>query len=305
MQGTFFEGPLGAQHSAWAAACLFGAMALVAACFVTWPVWRARGRSLPAKALLSLATMLFVVGFGGGAYLLVGSPDLAARAFAPPEAGGVPGLIAELARRMRNRPDDFTGWTLLGRGYLSLNDSGQAAVAFRHAAEIAPSRLKPELLSSYGEALAIAAGTVTPEAEAAFAGALAANPKDFAARFYLGQAYAGRHDATKARALWESLLADSPATAPWRANLIDRLAALRSGEGPAPDIQAMVAGLAARLSSRPDDPSGWERLVQAYVVLGEEEKARSALHRARAAMAAQPKHLAALETEARALKLER
>ena len=114
---------------------------------------------------------------------------------------------------------------MLGRGYLSLNDPQQAAIAFRTASELAPPQAKPQLLSAYGEALTFAGGTVTPEAEAAFRAALAGQPKDFAARFYLGEAYAARRDATHALVLWQGLLKDSPPNAPWRGELVDRMAA--------------------------------------------------------------------------------
>jgi len=293
------------EHAGWALAAICAAFLLAAAFVVAWPVWRARGTAPLPHALLAAAIASFVIGVGGGAYLLLGSPELAERALATPESRGARGLIAELARRIRERPNDVTGWTLLGRGYLTLNDPEQAAIAFRHASEIAPPQQKPELLSSWGEALTLAAGAVTPEAEAAFRTALAQDPRDFAARFYLGQAFAERRDTAQALASWRRLLADAPPDAPWRAEVVDRVAALEGRSGALVDIHAMVAGLAARLHVQPDDPPGWERLMRAYTVLGEQSKARSALANARAALRGSPQDLATLESEARALKLEK
>jgi cytochrome c-type biogenesis protein CcmH len=288
-------------HASLVAAAVFAALGIAAAGFAAWPAWSMRGTAPLARILLAGAIGLFVLGIGGGAYLFFGRPELAQRSFAAPAAGGVPGLIAELSRRMRDRPGDATGWTLLGRGYLTLNDPDQAAIAFRHASDVAPRAQKPGLLSAYGEALALSAGTVTPEAEAAFQAALAGNPKDYAARFYLGEAYADRHQTARAVAMWRSLLADAPAGAPWRAELLDRLAALQGQTGAAPDIQAMVAGLAARLRANPDDPDGWKRLLRAYVVLGKRAAAGSALAQAQSAMKDRPKDLAALDAEAQSL----
>ncbi len=280
---------------------VFAALAVAAAIFSAWPVWSGRGAAPFAHGLLAGAIALFVIGVGGGAYLMLGRPDLAQRTFAAPDAGGIPGLVAELAQRLRGRPNDVTGWTLLGRGYLSLNDPAQAAIAFRHASDLAAQAQKPELLSAYGEALTLSAGSVTPEAETAFQAALAGNPKDQAARFYLGQAFADRHQPGPALALWRSLLADTPPNAPWRAELISRMAMLQSQSGKAPDIEAMVAGLAARLKASPDDIEGWQRLVRAYAVLGKKGQARSALASAQLAMKGQPNALGELEAEARAL----
>ncbi len=284
---------------------MFAALMLIAVAPVAWPAWRASGAAPGARALLAASLALFVIGVAGGAYLFLGKPELARRALAGPATAGVPGLVAELSRRMRDRPNDPRGWTLLGRGYLSLADPGQAAIAFHRASELVSPREKPELLSSYGEALTLAAGTVTPEAEAAFRATLAARPADFAARFYLGQAYVERHDPARALVLWRSLLADAPSDAPWRGSLIDRMAALEGKTGSSPDVRAMVAGLAARLAARPDDVAGWQRLLRAYSVLGEDGEARSALLRARAAMRGRPEDLAALDAEARSLKLEK
>jgi cytochrome c-type biogenesis protein CcmH len=296
---------IASSDPAWIAATLLAAMAAVASAIVAWPVFRGREKTAPARALLAAALGMFVIGVGGGAYLLLGTPELAVRALAAPEARGLPGWIAELSRLMPKRPNDLTGWTLLGRGYLTLNDPSQAAIAFRHAARLAPPDKRPELFSSYGEALALAAGTVTPEAEAAFEQALAGNPKDFAARFYLGQVYAERREVAKARALWSSLLADSPPNAPWRADLIDRMAALQMQGGAAPNVEAMVESLAARLRAQPDDLAGWERLVRAYAVLGKDVEAKAAVSRARAEFAQNPEKLAAIETEAHSLSLEK
>ncbi|HEY3637236.1 MAG TPA: hypothetical protein VGK90_03710, partial [Rhizomicrobium sp.] len=147
---SFFSAFVSAHASAMITA-IFAVLAIAAAGFVAWPALRAQSGGL-ARALLAGAILLFVIGIGGGTYLLLGRPDLAQRSIAAPQEGGVPGLVAALSRRMRERPNDLTGWTLLGRGYLSLNDPAQAAIAFRHASEIAPPAHQADLLSAYGEA---------------------------------------------------------------------------------------------------------------------------------------------------------
>jgi cytochrome c-type biogenesis protein CcmH len=45
-------------------------------------------------------------------------------------------------------------------------------------------------------------------------------------------------------------------------------------------IRQMVEGLAQRLEEKPDDLEGWLRLIRAYQVLGEPEKAAEALKKA-------------------------
>ncbi|MGB8364248.1 MAG: tetratricopeptide repeat protein [Rhizomicrobium sp.] len=280
---------------------IYGGIAAVALAFVSWPLWRAAPKG---RWLLTGALAAFMLGIAGGAYVLLGHPELALRSLAGPKDTDLKALVSRLAWRVRQSPGDARGWMLLGRGYLTLDDPNDAAAAFKRAALLVPPMERPALFSAYGEALTVAAlGTVTPEAEAAFKAALAGNPSDFASRFYLGQAYAERRDTAHALQMWESLLADTPPNAPWREALLDRIAMLKGAiQGP-PNIAAMVQRLADRLKAHPNDPVGWRRLVKAYVVLGEADKARGALADARKALSGDHIELAALEAEARDLNL--
>jgi len=67
----------------------------------------------------------------------------------------------------------------------------------------------------------------------------------------------------------------------------------------------MVENLASRLKVDPDDPEGWQRLIRAYAVLGDRNKAHAALVDARIALRAEPAATAALAAEAEELKLEK
>jgi cytochrome c-type biogenesis protein CcmH len=285
---------------------VFGALAVLAAAFVCWPVLRRQDQRARSKLLLAAATTALVLGIGGGSYLILGSPYLAVRAFSSPSPQDLRGLIAVLARTVRSRPNDARGWVLLGRGYLTLGDASDAAAAFRRAIPVAPAAERPDIYSAYGEALTVAAGGAVPaEAEQAFALALTGNPKDLAARYYLGLAHASRRENSRALVLWSSLLADAPPNAPWRSELIDRIALLRVADGPAPDVGAMVASLAERVKRQPADIDGWQRLIRAYSVLGDNNKANNALAQARSALKADPQAQARLSMEARQLKLEK
>ena len=82
------------------------------------------------------------------------------------------------------------------------------------------------------------------------------------------------------------------------------MAMLQSQTGGAPDVSAMVAGLAARLKTNPDDPDGWERLIRAYSVLQEQDKAKQALAKAREALAGNDAAKRDLEALAKELGLE-
>lgn len=282
---------------------IFAGIAAAALAFACWPLWRGRAKG---RSVLVASLALFMIAIAAGAYMFVGHPELAQRSLEKPDTKDARALVTTLAWRMRQNPGDPRGWFVLGRGYLFLQDAQDAAAAFRRAIPLVKPAERPAMLSAYGEALTLAAqGDVTPDAEAAFRAALADDPKDVKARFYLGQAYAQRRDTAHALALWQNLLADTPPNAPWRGVLLDSIATLTGATQAPPNIAAMVAGLADRLKRAPNDPDGWQRLVKSYVVLGDMDKARAALADARRVFASNATELAALSAEARDLKLEK
>lgn len=79
----------------------------------------------------------------------------------------------------------------------------------------------------------------------------------------------------------------------------DAEAAYRRGIG------AMVAALSERLKTAPNDPDGWLRLIRSYVVLGDPDSARTALTSAHKALARNAPATAALDAEAKELKLQK
>jgi cytochrome c-type biogenesis protein CcmH len=284
---------------------IFLALAAAASGFVGWPILRNGSGNLAGRIVLVSAVTAFLLGIGGGLYLYLGRPALALRTLTGPRADDFNSLVTTLAWHVRERPGDLRAWALLWPSYLRRNDPRDAAAAFRHEVEIAPANLRPGLYSNYGEALSTAAGGITEDSEAAFKAALALDPKDLKARYYMGFDYAARGDNARAIAIWESLLTDIPPNTQIHGVLVDRIAALKSAGGAAPNIAAMVENLAGRLTANPDDPEGWQRLVRAYAVLGDQNKARAALTDARIALRADPAATAALAAEARELKLEK
>ncbi|HWC63416.1 MAG TPA: tetratricopeptide repeat protein [Rhizomicrobium sp.] len=283
----------------------FGLVALLAIGFATFALWRKPGKGRP---LLAGAVALFLVGVGGGTYWMVGEPGIALRSARGLGTRDINGLIPFLIERVRKQPGDLEAWSYLGRAYMTAGDARDAANAFGRAVAVARrnGREDTALESAYGEALVEATGAVNDEALAAFTAVLARDPKDGAARFFLGQARAERGDKEGALSFWQPLLAEVPANAPLHQLLVDRIALLTAqgaAPGGAPDPRQMVAGLAARLKQNPDDAQGWERLIRAYSVLGQTDDARQALATARKTFANDKDVMAGLETEARELKL--
>ena len=69
-------------------------------------------------------------------------------------------------------------------------------------------------------------------------------------------------------------------------------------------IRGMVDRLATRLKQNGDDVEGWLRLMRAYMVMGERDKAASALTDARQAVAADAERLRQLNEGAKNLGLD-
>jgi len=282
---------------------VFGAVALVASAFVVLPLLRMRTGAGGTRLWLALGGGLGVAAMGLSSYAWLGQPQIALSTMGTPSNTDYPALVATLARRMPERPNDLDGWSLLARGYIALGNPEQGAKALTHAIAVARERdgeASGALLTEYGEALTQAGGQVTDDAETAFKEALMQEPGSLVPRYYLGLARAERSDKAGALEFWEALLADAPSDVQWRGQLVDQVAALKADTGgAAPNPMAMVAQLASRLEANPNDLEGWLRLIRAYSVLGDREKAISALTRARTVFASQAQAQTALEAAAK------
>jgi cytochrome c-type biogenesis protein CcmH len=144
---------------------------------------------------------------------------------------------------------------------------------------------------------------VTTEAKAEFERAVAMNADEVKARYFLGLASEQDGHRDEAAAIWRAMLEKAPPDAPWRA--LVQAALVRVGGPAAPvlpdnamaaakdmseaDRNAMIHGMVDRLASRlkqnGGDVEGWLRLVRAYMVMGDRDKAKSAQADAREAVA--------------------
>src|SRR5271163_2153659 len=256
-------------------------------------------------------------------YAFLGQPrmpdePLASRRTAPQTNGEIEAAVAAVEARLIAKPDDGKGWAVIAPVYMRLERYADAAHAYAEALRLVGE--DPLRRAAYGEALVAAAGgVVTQEARQEFDRALAEQPGQPQARFYL--ALGAEQDGKKADAIraYEALVADSPPEAPWRGVVSARLAALtgepapaEAGAGPAsaaipeaqrPMIEGMVNRLATRLASNGGSVDEWSRLIRAYAVLHEGDKAKAALADARKALAPDPNAVASLHALAHDLGL--
>ena len=250
-------------------------------------------------------------------------------------------MIAQLEAQMQQRPDNAEGWRMLGWSYLQTGRNAEAATAYGRAVALDPTN--NEYISAQGESTVLAAdGQVTPAAEALFRRAVAVAPDDPRARYYLGVAKDQRGEHEAAMNDWIALLKSAPPGAPWASEVrtfVEKVAADRkmdiaarlpplesaSAVGPiAPrgptsdqiaaaqnmkpgDRDAMVAGMVERLAERlkqnPRDRAGWEQLLRARMVLGQNDRAVADYREARRAFSGSPSDQQALQQTATQLGL--
>lgn len=271
------------------------------------------------RAVAALALVL-VPGMAVAAYTINGQPGMPAvplvdRLDHAVERGDFPAMVAKVEQHLQANPDDANGWAVLAPAYRRLGRNNDAAAAFTQILRIkGPSA---DVLADLGESLVAGNdGIVSADARTAFDQALQLDPKNPKARFYRVMADEQTGNVAVALAGWKALLADTPADAPYKEAVEDRIAALSkpgatagvpaqpattaaTGPGTAPPLlegaeaiqqlpadqqQQMIRGMVDRLDERlkqnGDDLEGWLRLARARAVLGERDRATAALEAA-------------------------
>ena len=224
----------------------------------------------------------------------------------PSASGEFVELMDRLRATVAERPSDIDGHRLLARNEAGLGNFPAAHAAQKRVIEILGPAATARDWADYGDLMVLAAGGyVSPEAERAFEEALAREPGNGTARYYMGsmQLQTGRPDL--AFRIWQAQLREGPADAPWIGPIRAQIeqAAARAGIDyqlpPAPDgaapsgpsaadvagaegmspaermqmIEGMVSGLSERLATTGGPPEDWARLIRAYGVLGRREQA--------------------------------
>jgi cytochrome c-type biogenesis protein CcmH len=260
--------------------------------------------------LRRVAAMIALVGLpvlSVAFYLPLGSPQLgdfplAQRVRTASANQPLDNLVAQVEAHLEKNPTDGRGWNVLAPVLVRLGRYDDAVRAFRNS--ISYNGDSPGRRADLGEALTGAAGgVVTSEAKAEFERAVAMNADEVKARYFLGLASEQDGHRDEAAAIWRAMLEKAPPDAPWRP--LVQAALVRVG-GPAvpalPDnamaaakdmseadrgamIHGMVDRLASRLKQNGGDVEGWLRLVRAYMVMGDRDKAKSAQTDAREAVA--------------------
>jgi cytochrome c-type biogenesis protein CcmH len=286
------------------------------------------GHRTQPRRIAAIAVLIVLTLGPLGLYIALGSPNLPgepafARIKTPQGRESIASLISQVETHLAANPDDGAGWEVIAPVYARLGRFDDAVKARRKALALNGETATRD--ADLGEAETAAAnGVVTAEAKAAFDRAVARDPKEAKARYFLGLAAEQDGRNGDAATIWRSLLAEAPAGAPWAGFVSAALArasgtAVAAAEPSTAEISAaadmsedarrdmirgMVGRLADRLHDNGADIEGWLRLVRAYVVLGDRAKAKDAAVEAKRALGERPDDIKRIDDLVKGLGLE-
>jgi cytochrome c-type biogenesis protein CcmH len=267
----------------------------------------AAGSNVRLRRFAAVVALLGLPIIAIGLYYPLGSPDLpdyplAQRSRTPDGTQSLDNLVAQVEQHLEANPTDGRGWSILAPVLARLGRMDDAVRAFRNS--ITYNGESAARRADLGEVLVTTAGgVVTAEAKGEFERAVALDAGEVKANYFLGLAAEQDGRANDAAAIWRAMLEKAPPDAPWRSFVQAALVRIGGSPVPAPSneavaaakdmsetdrnamIHSMVERLATRLHQNGDDVEGWLRLVRAYMVMGDRDKAKGALSDARQAVA--------------------
>lgn len=159
-------------------------------------------------------------------------------------------MVDKLAARMKDRPDDAEGWTMLARSYSVLGRFGEALPAYARASELQPKNAA--LLADYADAVAATKGSANnPESIALVMRALAVDPEHPKALALAGTAQYDRGDFAGAIARWQKIADRLPPESDLSKQIQASIAEAREHlpSGTAPTTTALAAPAATATTS--------------------------------------------------------
>lgn len=184
---------------------VIGVMLVAAVLTVAVPLYR-RERKLTGT---SVAAITVVSVIAAALYAQIGTPHTPSTAHEG-ELPAVEEMVSALAARLQENPEDLSGWKMLGRSYLQMQNFPAAIEALEKAVAL-ESAQDGQTLADLGEAVLMNDNTtINGRAGQLFENALALSPGNQKALFYTGLAAVQRGDNELAASRWEALLATSP-----------------------------------------------------------------------------------------------
>lgn len=175
------------------------------------------GSAHPPWALVSVIAVV-IPAVALGLYLAVGTPAAtggvpSAGAEAPVHNAQMNDMVNALAKKVRERPDDAEGWSLLARSMGSMGRFQESAEAYEHLAKLAPG--DAQVLADWADALGMAQGRNLQGRPSQIVNqALAADPANPKALALAGTIALDAGDYPAAQKHWQALAAQVPPGSP-------------------------------------------------------------------------------------------
>ncbi len=196
-----------------------------------------------STAVLAISLPLLAFGgywYSGGLERLEKSNQPASHAGAN-QAGNLEEMVATLAQRLENQPDNLEGWTMLARSYRVMERFDQAAQVYARLMERVE-QPDADLLADYAETLGLAQGGQLGErAEALLAQSLELDPGQPKALWLSGMMAAQREDYATTVRYWQTLLQQFPEDSEQAATIRQQLDEVRQMAGEPLDLDLDVA----------------------------------------------------------------
>lgn len=204
----------------------------------------ASGAAAPAKPpmllIAGIAVGVVVVALAG--YLWKGSPaglsgegGQAASADGKPtphrtDAEQIAAMTEKLSERLKDKPDDVEGWTMLARSYSVLGRHAEALKAYEKASNLRKD--DPTLLADYADSLAVNNNSdLSGEPMKLIDRALKIDPKNLKALYLAGTHAFNTKDYAKAVKVWETMVGVSPPGNPFSQQVEPAIAEARKLAG--------------------------------------------------------------------------
>lgn len=144
-----------------------------------------------------------------------------------PNGDMIRSMVARLADKLKDNPNDFEGWMRLTRSYTVLGQRDKGLDAARHAIKLQPKAVEPKLALAQLQLGDATEDKLPADFVATLHEILALDPENTTALYYSGAAEAAAGHAAEARKDWQKVIATMPVDQPERADLQKRLDALK------------------------------------------------------------------------------
>jgi cytochrome c-type biogenesis protein CcmH len=219
-----------------------------------------------ALLVISLAVGVLALALAGYAWkgspaAVTGSVDGAPAASdgkAAPHATGVDQIAAmteKLAERLKDKPDDVEGWSMLARSYSVLGRHAEALKAYEKATSLRKD--DPTLLADYADSMAVNNNSdLTGEPMKLVERALKLDPKNLKALYLAGTQAFNTKDYTSAVQIWEKMVAVSPPGNVFVQQVEPAIVEARKLAGMPPAAKPLDAALAPAAAAAPAAAGG-------------------------------------------------